>query len=47
MDEKTQHLSVSGYNLHGSSYSINLAHGGTTPGYRGSNEFICELKYNT
>lgn len=44
MDDKKQYLSASGYNLHGSSYSINLQHAGAnSPGYRGSNEFICKL----
>lgn len=41
MDNK-QFLSASGYNLHGSSYSINLQTVGTAAGYKGSNEFICK-----
>lgn len=41
MDDKKQYLSASGYNLHGSNYSINLPTGATA-GYRGSNEFICK-----
>lgn len=46
MDDKKQYLSASGYNLHGSSYSINLPPGGgTASGYRGSNEFICKLTF--
>lgn len=46
MDDKKQYLSASGYNLHGSSYSINLpAGGGTASGYRGSNEFIRKLSF--
>lgn len=41
MDDKKRYLSQSGYNLHGSTYSINLPTGGVTgSGYRGSNEFI-------
>jgi hypothetical protein len=45
MDDKKQYLSASGYNLHGSQYSINLpAGGGAVAGYRGSNEFIRKLK---
>jgi hypothetical protein len=44
MDEKKQYLSASGYNLHGSSYSINIPTGGViSSGYRGSNEFIRKL----
>lgn len=44
MDDKKQYLSASGYNLHGSQYSINLPGGGTAvSGYRGSNEFIREF----
>jgi len=43
MDEKKKYLSASGYNLHGSTYSINIPTGGViNAGYRGSNEFICE-----
>lgn len=41
MDEKKRYLSASGYNLHGSNYSINIPSGGVvSSGYRGSNEFI-------
>lgn len=41
MDDKKKYLSASGYNLHGSSYSINIPTGGVvSSGYRGSNEFI-------
>ena len=43
MDDKKQYLSASGYNLHGSNYSINLPTGGAVAGYRGSNEFIRKL----
>lgn len=44
MDEKRKYLSTSGYNLHGSTYSINIPSGGViNTGYRGSNEFIREL----
>ena len=43
MDDKRQYLSASGYNLHGSNYSINLPTGGAVTGYRGSNEFIRKL----
>lgn len=52
MDDKKQYLSPlglstssSGYNLHGSSYSINLQQAGTVAGYRGSNEFMRKLKW--
>lgn len=42
MNDNKQFLSASGYNLHGSSYSINLQNVGATAGYKGSNEFICK-----
>lgn len=43
MNDKKQYLSASGYNLHGSSISINVPGGNAVAGYRGSNEFIREL----
>jgi sodium-independent sulfate anion transporter 11 len=43
MDEKKKYLSASGYNLRGSSYSLNIPQGPIS-GYRGSNEFICKAK---
>lgn len=43
MDEKRKYLSASGYNLRGSTYSLNIPQGPVS-GYRGSNEFICKAK---
>ncbi|CRK90509.1 CLUMA_CG004121, isoform A [Clunio marinus] len=42
MDEKKNYLSPAGYNLHGSTISLNLPtnHSYTVAGYKGSNEFI-------
>lgn len=46
MDEKKRYLSASGYNLRGSSYSLNVPPGPVS-GYRGSNEFICKNNSNS
>lgn len=44
MDDKKKYLSTSGYNLHGSNFSIDLP-ANAVNGYRGSNEFICKYKW--